>query len=183
MTDTVLDPSPLRRRYLATVLHRFINNKLTIADLDGISRKKLLQVAEMGFVKLKHGRLKEAREIFEVLAELDHLNPYHHAALGSLFQKQGQFMESIAEYTQALKLSENDFTSLVNRGEVFLRLENFKPAAEDFRKAILLDGKGTNLWANRARSLVIALKRNLDLKRAAAAPKAVQSRVATRKTK
>ncbi|MBI1910190.1 MAG: tetratricopeptide repeat protein [Deltaproteobacteria bacterium] len=182
MTDTVLDPNPGRRRFLAETLLKFINNKLSIADLDGIPPKKMQQVAELGYVKLKHGRLKEAREIFEMLSELDHLNAYYRTALGSIFQKQGQYVDAIVEYSQALFLRPKDLPSLVNRGEILLRTENFKKAAEDFRSAILMDNKGTNLWANRARSLVIALKRNLDLKKAALVPKQVPpSRSATRR--
>ena len=43
--------------------------------------------------------------------------------------------------------------------------KNFKKAATDFRNAILLDPAGKNLWANRARSLVIAIKRSMDADR------------------
>jgi len=50
----------------------------------------------------------------------------------------------------------------VNRGEIYLRHRNYKKAAEDFKNAIVLDMSGRNLWANRARSLVIALKRSMD---------------------
>ncbi len=44
--------------------------------------------------------------------------------------------------------------------------KNFKKAAEDFRTAILLDPLGKNMYANRARSLVIAIKRNLQMQKA-----------------
>ena len=39
-------------------------------------------------------------------------------------------------------------------------------AAEDFKNVILSDPHGANIWANRARSLVIAIKRNLEADRA-----------------
>jgi len=163
MTDIFSDTNPARRRYLAGLLYKLINNQISIADLDGMSKKKMLQIAEMGYIKLKHGRLKEAKTIFEMLSELDHLNAYYRAALGAIFQKEGKIVEAIVEYSQALKLNPKDLASLVNRGEIFLRTRNFKSAADDFKVAILADDKGANLWANRARSLVIALKRNMDL--------------------
>ncbi|MDO8643420.1 MAG: tetratricopeptide repeat protein [bacterium] len=176
MTDIFSDPNPARRRYLAGLLYKLVNNQITVADLDGLPKKRILQMAEMGYVKLKHGRLKEAKTIFETLSELDHLNAYYRTALGSIFQKEGRVAEAIAEYSQALKLKPKDFTSLVNRGEIFLRTRNFKSAADDFRAAILLDAEGSNLWANRARSLVIALKRNMDLKGGPSPKKTLQKR-------
>jgi hypothetical protein len=60
----------------------------------------------------------------------------------------------------------------VNRGEIYLIHKNFKKAAEDFRSVILLDPVGKNKYANRARSLVIAIKRNLQLQKEKAAVKA-----------
>jgi len=67
-----------------------------------------------------------------------------------------------------LKFKKDDLSSLVNRGEIYLIHKNFKKAAEDFRAAILLDPLGKNTFANRARSLVIAIKRNLQSQKAVA---------------
>jgi hypothetical protein len=43
--------------------------------------------------------------------------------------------------------------------------KNYRKAAEDFRTAILLDPVGKNMYANRARSLVIAIKRSLQVQK------------------
>ncbi len=159
------DPNPDRVKHLAELLHRFATNKISLADIARLPRKELRRMTEIGHTKLKYGRYKEALEIFSMLAKVDHKNYYYRSALGGVYQKMKKWIESLASYTIALKLNKNDTASLVNRGEIFLRHDKFKRAAEDFRRAILTDKAGKNLWANRARSLVIALKRSVEAKK------------------
>lgn len=161
----VLDPNPERRRYLTEVFYKFIAHKVSPADLLGIPKKKLSRLAEIGYVKYKYGRYQEAMEIFQSLARVDSINSYYHTALGGVFQKMGRYVDSVVSYTRALRLNSKEVCPHVNRGEIYLRHKNYRKAAEDFRNAILLDSQGRNLWANRARSLVIALKRSLELRK------------------
>jgi tetratricopeptide (TPR) repeat protein len=163
----VLDPNPQRRRYLTELFFKFIANKISAADLVGVPKKKLSRLAEIGYVKYKYGRYPEAQRIFKTLATLDNLNAYYYTALGGVYQKLGKYVDSILAYTRASQLNPKDVCPYVNRGEIYLKHRNYKKAAEDFRNAILLDPHGRNLWANRARSLVIALKRSLELKKKA----------------
>lgn len=158
----ILDPTPARRKRLINLFNQFLEDKISIAELKGISREKLFQLAEAGWVKLKHGRVDEAEKIYQSLIVMDHRNAYFHAVMGSIHQKKKRPVEAILEYSMAIGINAKDITSFVNRGELYLRHKNFRKAAEDFRSAILLDMSGRNLWANRARSLVIALKRTLD---------------------
>lgn len=163
----VLDPSPERRRYLTDVLYRFVQHKIGAADLIGMPRKKLSRLAEIGYVKYKYGRYADALQIFKTLSTLDSTNPYYHTAMGGVYQKMGQYVDSVVSYTRSVRLDPRDICPHVNRGEIYLRHKNYKKAADDFREAILLDPQGRNLWSNRARSLVIALKRSMELKKKA----------------
>ncbi len=164
-TSRVKDPSPDRYKYLASLFYRFANNKISAADVAKLPRRKLRRLAEVGHFKYKYGRYDEAEEIFATLAKIDHKNYYYRSVLGGIYQKLKKWIDSVANYTIALKLNPNDVSSYVNRGEVFLRHDKYKKAAEDFRNAILMDRAGKNLWANRARSLVIALKRSIEAKK------------------
>jgi Flp pilus assembly protein TadD len=161
----VQDPNPERIRHLAELFYRFASNKVSVADVAGLSRKRLRQLTEVGHTKLRYGRLDEATEIFKALARVDHKNYYYRSALGGVYQKLKKWVEAVANYTIAIRLNPHDTASLVNRGEIFLRHDKYKKAAEDFRNAILADKQGKNLWANRARSLVIALKRSIEAKK------------------
>ncbi len=161
----IVDPNPERRRHLIDLLYRFLEDKASLAELRGVTREQLYQVAEAGHIKFKHGRFQEAEKIFQGLIVLDHRNAYFHAVMGAIHQKRQRTVEAIVEYSQALRLNRRDIASYVNRGEIYLRAKNYRKAAEDFRAAILIDAVGTNMWANRARSLVIAIKRSMDVDR------------------
>lgn len=158
----IADPTPDRYRHLTQLFQDFLNNKVSLAELRGVSRQKLFRLAEAGHIKFRYGRVEEAEKIFEALLLLDHRNAYFHAVMGAIHQKKGRIVQSIVEYSKALQINVKDVASFVNRGEIFLRNRDYRRAAEDLRSAILLDTSGRNLWANRARSLVIALKRNLE---------------------
>lgn len=161
------DPTPQRRKYVIELLYKFMTNQISFAQMTGISQKDLYLLSEVGHVKLKHGRVDEAKRIFDCLVQIDHKNPFYHACLGSIYQKMNKFVDAVYEFSEALKFKKDDVSALVNRGEIYLIHKNFKKAAEDFRAAILLDPLGKNTFANRARSLVIAIKRNLQAQKAA----------------
>lgn len=165
----IVDPSPDRRKRLTELLEAFFDDKVSIAELRGYPKEQLQSLAESGHVKFKHGRVAEAEKIFQCLLVLDHKNAYVHSVMGAIHQQQGRPIDAILEFTQALQLKQQqDIPSLVNRGEIYLRHKNFRKAAEDFRSAILMDQTGRHLWSNRARSLVIALKRQIEARRAVA---------------
>lgn len=158
----VIDPNPARRKSLLEKLYAFLEDQVSLAELRGIKREHLYMLSDVGHVKLKHGRLDEAEKIFQALLLLDHRNAYFHSAMGVVHQKRRKPVEAILEYSTALSIDVKDITALVNRGEIYLRHKNYRKAAEDFRSAILIDMSGRNLWANRARSLVIAIKRSME---------------------
>lgn len=161
----IIDPTPARRKHLTEVLMDFLEDKVSLAELKGISRENLFRLAEAGFTKFKHGRMQEAEKIYQGLILLDHRNAYFHAVMGAIHQKRGRPIEAIVEYGQAIRLNKADISAYVNRGEIYLRHKNYRKAAEDFRSAILMDREGRNLWANRARSLVIAIRRQIEADR------------------
>jgi len=161
-SPNIIDPNPERRKLVLEKLYALLEDQTSLAELKGMRREQLYVLAEAGHVKLKHGRFDEAEKIFQALILLDHRNSYFHSAMGSVHQKKKKPVEAIYEYSTALSINAKDIVSFVNRGEVYLRHKNYRRAAEDFRNAILLDMEGKSLWANRARSLVIAIKRQME---------------------
>ena len=161
-SSMIVDPTPARRRKLLEKFYALLEDNVSLAELKGFKKDQLYLLAEAGHIKLKHGRLDEAEKIFQALILLDHRNAYFHAAMGAVHQKKLKPVEAIFEYSISLSIQPKDVAALVNRGEIYLRHKNYRKAAEDFRSAILLDMSGRNLWANRARSLVIAIKRSME---------------------
>lgn len=158
----LVGPHADRKKHLAEHILSFINGKISFAEFAGLSRKRLQRVAEMAHVKLQHGRVDEAHRIFQALLIIDSNNPYHHLALGSVFQKKKKDTEAVFHYTQCIEKNPKEVNAYVNRGEVYLRHRNFKKAAQDFRQAILLDPQGRNKYSNRARQMVIAIKASMN---------------------
>lgn len=154
------------KKFVTEHILSFVNGKMSFAEFADLSRKRLQRVAEMAYVKLRHGRLDEAHRIFQALHIIDSNNPYYHLALGSVFQKKKKDTEAVYHYTQCIKKNPNEINAHVNRGEIYLRHRNYRKAAQDFRQAIVLDPKGANKYANRARQLVIAIRQNIEKKRA-----------------
>ncbi len=159
--NKLLSPNPVRKKYITELLHAFGQGKISFREFSGLDPKKIQQVAEMGYVKLRHGRFREARKIFEVLTFIDNKNYFFHLALGGAYQKLKLNIDAIFQYNEALKFDPKNVNALVNRGEIYLRVKNYRKAAEDFREALLLDQEGKDRYANRARSLVVAIKRSL----------------------
>lgn len=164
-------PDPTRIKYVTELLNALASNKITFASVMRMNRDKMKKLAEQGSIKLKFGRYEDARKIFEILSFIDHKNYYHHLALGGAYQKLKKHLDAAFQYSECLKYDPENTNALVNRGEIFLKHQNFKKAAEDFRSAIVLDRDGRDVFANRARSLVIAIKRSLAAKKGDNNPK------------
>lgn len=161
----MISPDPARIKYVTELLQALAERKITFASVTRMDRKKMRKLAEHGYVKLKYGRFNEARKIFEILSFVDHKNYFHHLALGGAYHKMKKFLDAAFQYSECLKYDPDNTNALVNRGEIFLRHKNYKKAAEDFRSAIILDKSGRDIFANRARSLVIAIKRLIAKKK------------------
>lgn len=157
----LLSPNPDRIKYVTEILQALADRKITFANVMRMDRKKLRKLSEQGYVKLKFGRYDQARKIFEILCFVDHKNFFHHLALAGAYHKLKKPLDAVFQYSECLKYDGDNTNALVNRGEIYLRHNNYKKAAEDFRTAILKDKAGRDIFANRARSLVIAIKRSL----------------------
>lgn len=154
----ILDPTPQRKKFVAENLYKFFTNETSFAQLMGIPQKELYRFAEIGHLKLTYGRVEEAKRVFEALTQIDPQNYYYHSVLGTVYQRLKRYIEAVFQFTEALRYNPKDLASLVNRGEIYLLHKNYRKAADDFKVAIMLDPEGRNNYANRARSLVIAIK-------------------------
>ncbi|MBN1282308.1 MAG: tetratricopeptide repeat protein [Proteobacteria bacterium] len=138
----------------AEKVRKFIDGKMSWAELFNFTPEMLYQMAEHGFVQFKQGRYQDAERIFKVLTVLDWNNPYYHSVMGSILQRQKRYGEAIAEYTQALDLDANDIVSHTNRGEILMQHGLLDDAEADFERAASLDPSGENRFSNRARMLL-----------------------------
>lgn len=132
---------------------KLLAGDLSWADLSKYTPERLMQIAELGFNQFKIGQYDSSERLFKGLTVIDPDNYYFHQMLGATFQRKDKYPEAILEYSVAADLNPNDLVSITNRGEVYFKLGIFEMAGLDFEKAIALDPKGEDKWANRARML------------------------------
>jgi tetratricopeptide (TPR) repeat protein len=132
---------------------KLLSGDLSWADLSKYTPERLMQIAELGFNQFRAGQYDSAERLFKGLTVIDPDNYYFHQMLGATFQRKEKYPEAILEYSVAADLNASDVVSVTNRGEVYFKLGIFEMAGADFDKAIALDPKNEDKWANRARML------------------------------
>jgi tetratricopeptide (TPR) repeat protein len=93
-------------------------------------------VSELGYSLAEQGRIDEAIALFEGLAALAPATAYFQAALGSLFLRDNQPEIALKHLNSAVHFDSKDLFSLVNRGEVYLRLGKNELGLRDLKKAL-----------------------------------------------
>ena len=132
---------------------RMLSGDLSWADLSQYTPERLMQIAELGFNQFRIGQYDSAERLFKGLTVIEPDNYYFHQMLGATFQRKEKYPESILEYSVAVDLNPSDLVSFTNRGEIYLKLGIVDLASGDFDKAVALDPKNEDKWANRARML------------------------------
>lgn len=133
---------------------KFISGEMTWAEIQNYPKKYLKEIARLAYLKFKMGDFRVSESLFKGLSIMDHLNWYYRAALGAVYQKQKLYEQAIEEYSMALTINEKEITSLTNRGECHMHLQNFSQAVEDFKSAVSLDPAERNSWGKRAKVLL-----------------------------
>lgn len=139
------------------------SGKLKMAQVFPVDAEHVASVLLVGHLFYAQGKIPAAQRIFEGLLILDSRNPYVHAMLGSIYQKQEQYRSAFRHYTRAIEIFPKDIESLVNRGEIFLRFGRFKEAFFDFKAAVDLDLGQKSPAANRARLLAALAQESLQV--------------------
>ena len=135
-------------------IQQWLRGEIKADELFALNPQVVHALAEHGYLLYEQGKYAPAKIIFEALAAVDGNNTHFQRMLGALYQLDGQWDAAYYRYSQVLKATPNDIFALTNRGEVLLRLQRNKEAAEDFKQAIQLDADKSNPAAKRARVLM-----------------------------
>ena len=139
-------------------LRDFIYGRITLGDLEGISKSAQYEMAKIGYRYLTSGDLATSKKIFLGLSVLDPYDAYFHTVLGSIAQQQEDDAEAIARYSRALQIFPKSPVALANRGEVFLKTGKVAEAAADLLKAVESDPQMKMPSTRRAKVLLDAVK-------------------------
>lgn len=154
---------PADRERIELMVEKFLSGEMSLAEFECYPPELMYEMAKMGQALIDLNRFDDAKIIFEGLAILDHKNYYYRGVLGSIAQRQKDYVTAIAEYSMALLLKADDVPSYTNRGECLMKVGLLDDAVSDFEHAMQLSQQTVDRFANRAR----VLHRNILQKRKA----------------
>jgi Flp pilus assembly protein TadD len=122
---------------------------------------QIYQLADYACQLADQGSLKDAEAILAGLTVIDPENSYLHSCLGTLYMRQGNNAEAIAELQYCLQLDAQDVAAATNLGELYFEQGKLELAEKYLQQAVALDPEEKNLSANRARAL-LTLRANVE---------------------
>lgn len=142
----------------------WINGGVSLGAAAGWTPDEIRLVTELGFALAEQGRHREAITIFEGLVALAPATVYFETALGALWLRENEPARALPHLNAALASDPTDIPARVNRGEVFLLLQNFEGAKEDLifvlKQKIPTDRKALfEQCRTRARALLMTVER------------------------
>ncbi|MBI2373528.1 MAG: hypothetical protein HYV07_05960 [Deltaproteobacteria bacterium] len=161
-------------------LRAFAEGRITLGELEGVSKGSQYQMAKVGYEFLNEGKLDQARSVFEGLAALDPYDAYFHSVLGAIAQRRNALVDAERHYSRALEINPFFAPTYANRGEVRLAFGNLDAAIKDLLEALRLDSELKDPATQRARALLNTIRsqaeavQNDPLKAMAAAKKALE---------
>lgn len=161
------------RIYPPRLLEAFLQGRITLGDLEGVTKQEQYQMAETGHAYLTQRKLDKAKVVFEGLLALDPFDAYFNMALASIAQQEERYEDALQLYARALEINPFSPTAYANRGEIHVMQGNLHVGVEDLVKALELDPKMKEPATERARSTLMVLREQLagldadDLKRRA----------------
>lgn len=142
----------------------WINGGVSLGAAAGWTADEIRLVSELGYALAEQGRHREAIAIFEGLVALAPATVYFETALGALWLRENEPARALPHLNAALASDPKDIPARVNRGEVFLLLQNFEGAREDLvfvlRQKASIDKKALfQQCQTRARALLMTVER------------------------
>lgn len=122
----------------------WINGAVSLGAAAGWTADEIRLVSELGFALAEQGRHHEAITIFEGLLALAPATAYFEAALGALWLRENNPARALPHLNAALAADPTDIPARVNRGEVFIHLENYEGARNDLNYVLSQNIKPDN---------------------------------------
>lgn len=148
--------------YPAHLMEAFQEGRITLGDLEGITKQEQYQMAEIGHGYMNQRKLDEAKVVFEGLLALDPFDAFFNMALGSVAQQQNRPEDADSLYSRALEINPYSPTSWANRGEVRVMQGDLQKGVEDLLKAVELDPRNAEPATERARATLMVLREQLS---------------------
>jgi len=132
----------------------------TIRGRNPVSLAKTASV--LGYGLLNSGNLRGAKQIYSGLVAADPYDSVFHCHLAAVHHRLGELDEAFQQYSEALNLNFANVDALVGCAEIHLSRGEVAAGISALKRAVEIDQEGTRQSAQRARALLLALKRAVD---------------------
>lgn len=147
--------------YSPAEVREFLLGNRTLGELQGVSKKEQYEMAELGYVLLTEGKLKEGQEVFHGLVALDPFDAYFFTCLGSACQQLGEVEDAERCYSRALEINPYAVTARAHRGELRGESGRLLEAVDDLERVLRDDPTGREAATQRAAVLLRAIQMQL----------------------
>jgi len=145
----------------------WVKGRASLGAAAAWTAEEIRLIADLGFALAEYGRDEEALTIFEGLAAVAPATGYFQSALGALLLRLGELDRAEGHLNSALAADPQDLAALVNRGELYMRLERRDLAIKDFLTLLDLPQIQANAdssqYAIRTRALLSSLTQDAAL--------------------
>ena len=141
---------------------KFLDGKITWAQLVGVGAEQAAAIAELGHTQFKQGKLRSAQKIFEGLAAMNPKDSYFSAVLGAIYAQQGKMDEALLNLNLAVSSGSRDPQVYLNRAEIHLSNGRFIEAQDDLRLAIDNDPDKESSVVLRAKTMAATTARLIE---------------------
>ncbi|MCP3060556.1 tetratricopeptide repeat protein [Myxococcus sp. K38C18041901] len=149
------------------LVEKLVKGELQLGQFLGMTRERLFEYAAIGHNMLQAGRTRLALDIFEGLVAAAPQEPAFHTQLGATLLTLERVDAAFDAYQRALALDGSHGDALVGRGEILLRRGQVPEGLKDLGRAIELDPGLKKRSTQRARSTLLALKKQAESLKAA----------------
>lgn len=156
--ETEREPGYAGRRVSREAAERLATGQTTLAEVVGLGRERLYEMAGAAYGLMNSGKLAEAQAIYRGLVAADPLDSVFRCHLGAVELRRGRVAEAEVEFDAAVRLNRANADALAGRGEARLMLGRCAEAVEDLRAAVALDPPARRPSALRARALLVSLR-------------------------
>lgn len=126
----------LRGQMMKNLEQDWLQGRITLGTASQWTPDEIRLVAELGYALAEQGRNAEAITIFEGLASLTPATAYFQSVLGALWLREKEPETALPYLDAAVAADPGDVTSLINRGEVYVQLNNLRAAERDLQSVI-----------------------------------------------
>ena len=148
-------PSDAEKRLAAA--KELAEGKITLKELRGYTDDGLRAVARQAIVLFQHGRIEDARALFQGLLAVDPRDAYFARLLGVAECAAGNLEGALAAFDVGIKLDPEESAGYLGRAEVLIAMGQRPKAAEDLKRAIAK--RSDARLTSRAKAILSGLRR------------------------